>query len=385
MIFTPDPSPIGMPEEHAEWIVRQLRRIQESGVISSEEVLDNRERIITLEQHPPRTDNPHQTNWANLLNKPSCVMNWRGAYSADKAPFAACDVVLDAGWAMVANKSTEDRPAPQPQGEPYWILDQVGAPTWVLQSANVSNLIVGQRYTAQRSGYLTAVRFDRAEATPTVEHSLWVVTDPTGMPGSQKIVGPVVPDNTGWVVFPQGALFVLSGQVFDAFLMSQAISVPSSFAGTWDYKRSNGNPSSKEIWHQSAGGGLEMRINHIDDDDADRQVDLEKLVVGDQIEGGSGNWTITAVDHQLDHVRFNVDPAERITEGKYLFTFTTYAPQPIAYNRADNHYAGDARVQGFYSETGYANIMLDEHAYGVDVQVQDAFISPDWDPLAYSS
>lgn len=383
--FQPDPPPSGMTQEHAEWIQRQLRRVADFTGQSSEISTGNENRIALLEQHPPRIDNPHQTSWTNLLGKPSCVVNWAGAWNSERtAGYQACDMVRDGSWTMIANKATTERPAPQPQGQAVWVSDIPGTPIWTLQSATTSSLMVGQRYILDESAFLLALRMDWAEITPTVQHTLWVMVDPLGAPSSSKIAGPFVPDATGWVTFPQGAILVRPGLAFDVFMVSNSIDTPSSWSGEWDYKRLNGDPLPREIWHQAAGGGAEMRINHIDRNDDNWSTQLEALHVGDKIAGGGGDWEIISTDHQIDHVRFGVTPAYRVVDGIYIFQFTSYAPQPIAYNRADDHFLSDPAVQGFYSETGYDNIVFDNHAYGVDIEMQEAAVSDDWDLVAQS-
>ena len=388
--FVPDTPPVGMPQEHAEWIMRQLRRITGSGQVADEATDDNTQRIVALEQHPPRTDNPHQTSWANLLGKPSCPMNWRGAYVPGQIS-EACDVATQSGWAMVANKQTDDRPAPQKVGQAEWVTDRLGGVVWdTEQNANTSVLYVGARYRVVNDGFAYRVRYWIPDDVIDHKIEIWMVNDPLGIPDPhvivpEFIVGPE--DVEGWREYPIGNTFVLANTVHDLVMIVRGVTGESSFSGVWDYKRKNGSPSASdgEIWHQSGGGGREMRVSNEDDDGTNRRTELELMKPGDEISGGGINWTIISTDYTNGgHVRYEVQPASRASENKYTFQFTYFGAAPIQYDIDQNFYQGIAEVSGLYSETSYPDAVENDNAYGVDLLVQPAQVSPDWDFLSYS-
>ena len=310
-------------------------------------------------------------------------MKWRDVWTPGS--YTRFDTVYDNGWAMVANKSTTDRAAPQPTGDPFWVSGLGDSPAWDIQSSTVSSILSGQRYTSLTGGYLDGARLWIPEVNPLVSYSVYLVLDPTGTPIFDPLLTNLQPGSTGWLELNLSERLLRPGITFDLIVNSQSETGASQWSGPWDYKRSNGDPGEKEIYHQSAGGGSEMRINYVDNDETDRSTELTALQIGDEIEGGGITWEILDIDPQVDHIRFQVSPAQRIaSEAVYTFTFTTYAPTPIQYVRILNHYVAVPEVQGLYSESGYSGITPDQNAYGIDIRVQGAVVSEDWDLLAHS-
>jgi len=62
--------------------------------------------------------------------QPTTIMRWRDQWAP--GDYQRGEVVRDGDWSMVANKPTTDRAAPQPVGDPMWLLPD--DPAWVVAS-----------------------------------------------------------------------------------------------------------------------------------------------------------------------------------------------------------------------------------------------------------
>ena len=307
---------------------------------------------------------------------------WRGQWTPQQ--YRICDQVLDDGWLAIANKTTEDRPAPQPQGNPVWLSGLGDTPAWSTPSDTATSVMTGQRVTMDTTRIFTAWRVWFPVADSTVEYSLLFIRDPLGAEIVNVEFSGFVASETGWRTVTIQPFFVSNGEVFDVLLITHALTTPTQWGSTWDYKRKNDSGiSDGEIWHHS--NGSTMRIAHLDDGDTDRSTDLEALNPGDSVSAGGTEWDILSTTHNADHVVLSVSPTTRLQENTYTFTFTTYTTAPITYVRIANHYLSNPNVKGFF-DNGYdpEQLTLDDDAYGVDVQIQDMVASPDWELQAFT-
>ena len=289
--------------------------------------------------------------------------------------------VRDGAWLAIANKTTSDRPAPQLTGEPQFISGLGDNPSWVTDTENASQVLSGFRVTIGNPGVPPAVvrgfRVWIPVVDPAVTYSAWLVRDPTGTPIFDILLPSFEANEAGWLDVPIQGDVVADGTIFDLILATRNEATPNQFSYPWDYKTKSGDPDEKEAWHQD--GGSELRINHVDNNDVDRQTDLETVAAGDTIQIAGTTYTVLGVDQQLDHVRFQVEPATRVAENTYTFTFTVFQTAPVTYVRIDNHYQSVAGVSGLFGTTDHASLAVNDNAYGVDVLLQDAAISADWD------
>jgi len=123
-----------------------------------------------------------------------------------------------------------------------------------------------------------------------------------------------------------------------------------------------------------------MLINHIDNDVVDQQVLLEGLGAGDTIEADGLTWTIVAVVQQAtNHVEFQVTPETRIGAGLFTFTFSVIVDGLCPSVNITDHFLGNASVQGIKALDTISSIVLDNDAYGVDIFIQEADVSDEWE------
>lgn len=307
------------------------------------------------------------------------AMSYKGFWEPD-VEYQNDDVVVDLPWTMVANTNTYDRAGPQPVGESVPIYQGGGHS---LQSEPTSNVIwCGQRYTFNKSGFVNKYRVYIPVANSGVEYTLYILDETTDK--LTFIINSKMYE-VGWVDIPVGHTVVRDGDVLTLLL---AIRNPTSgsaqFNSTWDYIRSNTAPLSGEITHQN--NSREMSVNWIDNVGGDQTANIATLNAGDEVSNGIINWIITEIlDNSGGDITFDVTPQTRADAGSYNFTFTSYAEATIPYQLDSAYYNGSAVVVGLFGLDDLDNVTENDNSYGVDIEVQDAYVSDDWDFIGYTN
>lgn len=319
---------------------------------------------------------------ADVIPSPGLGAWWSGEWTSGNS-YKRGEMVTDDGWLAVANTDdTTDKPAPQATGTPTWVSGFDDNPAWSTATGSTSALFTGQRYTFSSSGYVTGVRLWIPVASASRSYELWKVENPAAAsPEVEQIIAPFTATETGWREYALGQQIVVSGTVFDVVLITRNTGTPTTYTFDWNYVRSGNDPTTGQATHASNGASL--KIHHEDDGATSRQTELESLAPGDKIAAGGLEWSILSATADIDFVDFLVEPAARLGSNSLLtFTLTKYATASISYVNVANHYVADSEVDGIYSTSGYDSIATDDDAYGVDLQVQAATVSSEWDLIA---
>lgn len=307
-------------------------------------------------------------------------VTWRGSWVADD--FLTNDMVRDGNWTMIANKDTSDRPAPQPEGDPYWILPE--APTWDVQTPTVEEVVSGHRFTWARGGYLHTLRIWIENPYP--DYWYQVVIYNTGQ-STPIFTGEIREGTTlvaGWNEFEIGTKIVFEGTQWDILLkshnaVSAAVTVaPYNFTSSnQDYDVASGEA------HQRNNRDT-LRFHKTDSDGTDQSAMLAALGPGSTVEANGRIWNVDTITDGGPWIEIGYTASGGIpVDGLYDFTFTNPGPQPTEYVRIVDHFLGNPNVRGLFGVDG-ATPAEDDNAYGVDIQVQEASVSPDWDYVAFS-
>ncbi len=305
------------------------------------------------------------------------AMNWRGAWVA--GDYTKDDLVRDGSWTMIANKDTGDRPAPQKIGAELSLYNGL-SPT---VSDTAKQVVSGIDMVAGTKGFW----FNGYE--------VYVVADNHYRVYAVDSSGAIVElldfsaSSTGWLSFsfesmpvsPGGALAIIQ-------VVSEPAASPTVWTGDWNYDTPNNatNPTSGEITH--ANRLLDtLRIHKVDDNGTNRGAELLALVAGDIIDAVGMRWTIQSITDEGLYVSIGVAPSQQGSpEGVSTFSFETVLATPITI-MADPDYwlinqpSGGAVIKGLFSLDGDP-IVENNNAYGINPVMQEAYVSPDWDPVA---
>ena len=303
-------------------------------------------------------------------------MVWKGEWFS--AEYYKNDVVRDGAWTMVANKTTTDRAGVQTVGSPknYY------AGTLSDTSAIAKQVRFGARFTLDITGYLNSTRvYLHAD----LEYSVVFALDPLGTPKYTELFSGV-PADTGWVTYSINPELAAAGTVFDVVVIAKQVDAsPVTWSGNWDYDTPNNSstPTAGEVVHSNSQPEL-LAINVIDDIGGNRAAELAALAVGDTISSQGLVWNIQSTTDNATYFDFIISPATQApADGIVGFEFQTIPATVTPYSEDIAYFNGSPVVQGLIAIDS-PTLTIDANAYGVDIEMQAATISPDWDVLATS-
>lgn len=310
------------------------------------------------------------------------VMRWAGPWV--QGTYQRNQVVIDEGWTMIANKATDDKPSPQAIGQPDWYSGLGDAPAWEPQTATSSEVITGQRYTFPAAAYVRSVRVWIPVISADITYSVLIVRDPEGLAITERSI--IDPTATGWSTISNGSRIIPAGSVYDVTLYAANKATSTTFSGNWNYSLPNNEtiPLAGQITHSNKAID-QLWVSKTDDAAGDRSAELSTLQSGDTIKTPLVTWTITDVLDSGTYIIFSVTPLVQDTPGLKLFTFEEFGEVPIDYVQITNQWLADPNVSGVLSTTGAASMALSDDGYGVDLSIQSAVVSADWDVVAVSS
>lgn len=317
---------------------------------------------------------------ADIYAHRDSLMNWKGIWQG--GDYLRNDVVRDGDWTMIALQGTSERPAPQPDpAGPFYVSDVYGTLAFTFPTAAEAVYITGNRFTFNKSGFFLSYRFWVPDNSGNFVYEVWGNADQAAGNNVVKLLGPFVPSTTGWNEVPYNGI-VRAGVAFDLVVVARASTSPNTFTGNWDVKNENGSPSEGEASFQSTA--TEIRIHKTDQNDVDRTAQLESVEEGGTLEFAGVTWTITLVDIRGSHVRYSIEPDQgRPSEDNRDITFTWGSAAPIPHAIDSGYYSAAPDVLGFEGTT-YPPSATNNNAYGVDIQLQEADVSEDWELVSFS-
>ena len=301
------------------------------------------------------------------------VMRWRGDWSGSET-YHPGDVVLDFPYLMIADVPTNERPAPQPVGDPFYLY--AGASPTVQTVAKV--LVFGTSFANPTQAYffegyrLFTVTGNRYRSYVEVNGEITELFVFTA-------------DSTGWREFTQNQQLIPVGFDFTLFVeVQEPDPTPTTFTLSYDYDTPNNPavPLSGTISHANLANG-EFRV-HKTDQNGDQSAQLALITPGDTIEGAGVRWAVQAVQDNGTWVNFAVAPTTQgAPDGIQDFIFETVTATPITVMTDPDYWLSTPNVESFFSLNGGDSVVTQD-AYGVDILIQDVVISEDWSFLAVS-
>ena len=308
-------------------------------------------------------------------------VHWSGPWASKFYRFN--DMVLDGGWTMICinEDGTTDKAAPEDTGIEQWITDGIGGLTFVGDTDSGTVYITGQNYNNWPQGYIQAIRFWTPENSGDFSYEVWYRDNLR----TRQLIAAFVPTVVGWQTFNYARL-IAPGTSFDVFVVVRSVTMANSFNGFWQTKNENGNPGEGEANFQN--DETIIRVSNIDENDVDQETNLGLVETGGTLSFAGLTWTITLVDIRGSHVRYTLTPnLGRPEEDKYTLSFSWGSTDPVPFVRDANFYSGTAQISG-YEGSSLGSLTTTQDAYGIDLLVTPATVSPDWDivsPSAFSA
>jgi len=316
-------------------------------------------------------------------------MNWKGKWVP--ALYEVGDTVSDDQWTMVAITQTDDRPAPQPVGDLFWVRESVGEPAWESGSTTTNVLYLGQRYNFTESYRVSTIRtYHNADAIG-LNVEIWAVMSPGT---DDERISNILPgrvleaeDLDTWQQFNIGNLYVEAGSVVDLIKVVRPSTGSVTFTHTWTYEGATGDPTEGRIYHQRGSNLNQIRVHAVDNGGTDRSAELDNIGPGSTITMATSGyiWEVLSASNDGTIFTFIVDPGSSANNSTSDFTFLYIAPIPINYAYATDLFSFSPNVSGYFGSEYLPNepAYLNENGYGLDIQVQNMTSSDDWDVVAY--
>ena len=305
-------------------------------------------------------------------------VQWRGTY--DQTTHYRDDMSIQDDWLMIANTTTDDPPAPQSIGEPFNIYDSDNLAT---QSQSAKSIITGQRYVATAGSFLTGYRVYTVIGNT---YSIYLVLEPTTTKQIRELIR-FTATSAGWQSFNLSGIIGEALEVDVIALIFEPDPAPTVTNANYNYVITVNNtiPATGQITHSNKTLNA-LFVHKTDNDTTDRSALLASLTAGDIVGVGDIRWSIqSTVDNGTYYVIY-VSPATQWgTQGVQQFGFEQVAAVPITYHDDVDYWLSNPNISGVISLTGdYDTATINNTQYGIDLEVQRATISPDWDFMAYS-
>lgn len=312
---------------------------------------------------------------------------WRGNWV--QQTYAKNDMVADKGYLMVANKQTDDTAAPLPVGDALYLYE--GTDTTAVKVA--SQVIHGAQYENTEAFFVDGYRvYTVAENKYEI-----ILVNNVGTPDQEvTFINSFTANNTGWREFSVERVLVPIGTKFQALsIVSQPDPSPVITIANYDYQKPQN--ATAPLSGQAVHANKELTyisFHKTDNDGTDRSALLVSLKAGDTIVGGvtrQFTWGVQSVTDQGTYVDVFVAPAAQNNEsGVTPFEFSVVTPQPVTILEDVDWWLTSSpaggTIKGVYVEDDdYTNVVINDTAYGVDLRIQSAYISPDWDVMAAPS
>lgn len=333
-----------------------------------------------------RRDSPTTIPFTDHDNNIDRLTFWFGPWVSRE--YTANTQVTDEGFLMIANKTTTDKAAPQPTGLKTFLLPD--APAWVNQN-NVSQVSTAMRITDVTEFFvISRLRVWIPNISVNVDYRVVVTNLLTGAIDVGPIFSGESVGSIGWLTSNlPGDTAIAPGQEVEIALEALNSSATTSFNGKWDYSSSNSDeiPASGEAFERN--NRTFIRFNDLDTAATDRSTELASVIPGTVITAGTQTWTVIAETDAGTYFEYEIDRSgvanADTLDLSFLFTIPTAAATDyveITGFWTANPTTG-ATVEGA-RQFDDAAPLINDTAYGVDIETQHFIPSPDWDFQAFS-
>ena len=331
------------------------------------------------------------------------ALSWEPNYSPGDT-VQGLTAVLDEGFLMASNKTTNDPAAPIPENQGIWFLPDT--PAWVADTVpTVSN--TGVVFEPAALGVLAEFRGWVPETGPSITNTFYLsdITDPS-VPILLFTLDLTNATAGVWNTLAVPPILVNQGRQYRATLITQKFTTQTQFTFPWLLLDDDGIFTAAEPGPGEYSRTInfsQIKIHKTDSDSVDRSVSLADLKAGDTFnmleQGSSSRFNDYQINSVLDEgafITFEVTRTQQngsVREGR-IVDITGFAAQgllPAPFVRLDNYWDGFdfpdgvLDIQGFEVEdfppqpADYNN-----NAYGIDIRAVELKVSDDWDFMALS-
>ena len=291
------------------------------------------------------------------------------------------DMTIQNGWLGIANKTTTDILEPQKTGDAYYLYQGTNL---VDNQVLGKQVVFGTRYIADDGYWLNGYRINVVAGN---RYEVLLVKDPLGV-AEVQFINAFVSDVDGWREFGLVSRPITSGTTFDVIIIEvQPDPAPTVTNINYNYQLATNIPTtvpSGQVIHPTKNIST-LYMSYTDNDSINRQAFIDGLDTGESIVTADGTtWAIQSVLDTGTHFEVKIAPSTRLTtSGVVTFSFEQTVATLLTFRKEDNYYLGNTNVRGLYvANGGWEEAVVDDNAYGVDLLIQQATVSADWDIIS---
>lgn len=230
------------------------------------------------------------------------------------------NMVFEDGWLMVANKATDEYPAPITIGDTETSLPEV--PTWQITS-DIAQVNAGQSYTFTVPGYFKGLRIWIQDVNPATIYQVVVIRNPSTNPTYTTI--PIATPLAGeWTLVAADTVLVNAGEEAVVFLDMVTPTGTTEFTGLWERVGNRSDPQNGGLtagqWRRDTAQSW-VAITALDGSGVDRTAELLTL-------GPGATVRFAAADDGTKYAEYAVQTVpELATNGEHYFFYCEYIGQ----------------------------------------------------------
>lgn len=321
-------------------------------------------------------------------------VNWAGVWL--QREYKPNTMTKDGSWTMISNKITSDRPAPQNVGgKQYGIAEG----TVMSTASNTSIVRVEHKFTFDKgqAGFLENVSVMAPQWNLDSVSQVTITDETTG--ASRVINNPILTPGE-WTSMSVGSFLIPEGTVINVEFSYYNSTASDGIDGDWTAAITTGAAANESINLDSGTVPTVISISYTDLDGTDRETELTSVVIG----------SIITVYEQADTSRYvtvevSGTPVESATSIEYPVESRDFGSavrsgkdctvnidlpisQPSQYAINAGYYtANEPDFASMRTALYFGDALQPDatDAYGINIQFQQATLSPDWELVAISA
>jgi hypothetical protein len=348
------------------------------------------------------------TNSADILKRLQWVGEYYEAISGGKTNFSLNDVTRQDGWLATANKLTTDRPAPELVGLPYYLIGGQWRPQG---AANTSVVESGHEYKINNGKFLTQISVYPAIVVATYSYRARIaIIEASGDTFYQDIPLTNLVSQE-WSVIRIGNALIKADTTIKIVLETISSQSSTNINDGWNYAGRSNSPTITQNDFYRSNNNATLFLSQYGFNIGDLFTQLSGIISGSTIKVSQttdlanfveweilGSPTYSGTGAGDVNGSYTFDGVVVLSEGGNALSGSGYAvtidinipvPSPTNYIFDPDYWSqfpppSDVIVTPLLSFNGVAQSVNESTAFGVDIQLQDANISEDWDFMAYS-
>lgn len=320
-------------------------------------------------------------------------VSWENEWIPDTV-YNENDMVRDGAWTMVANKDTDDRPAPQTVGNPTFLYPD--NPAW--NNLSFTGLVeTGFRVFDLLDSFLvTAYRVWIPDLSADAHYRVVAIDNITGEIDAREIFNGDIFGSIGWHEIQISPTFVGPGDDFTFVLQAQTFSSTTVLSNPFVYIGSSNQENDPLDGNcERTNNQTGFRVSNTDRNDVDVTADNNAVIPGTILRVDQDSNPLNFLEYEVvvaidlgtyffyNVALLNVGVSEPATFSNVTVTYTIPIAAPTKYVELPNFLSNFNNVDGVL-RFDEGPIITNQDGNGIDVFLTQYTTSPDWDLVAVS-